>query len=77
MKRSLLSLLLITAFSFLFSQNDNVGVGTLTPHQSAILELQSTNKGLLIPRADTGSVNAFGTPATGLLIFHRWPTNSF
>lgn len=42
-------------------------MGTSTPHASALLELNSTNKGLLLPRvADTSSVN---NPAKGLLIF--------
>lgn len=45
----------------------NVGIGTLTPNTSALLELQSTNKGLLLPRvADTNAVNS---PAKGLVIF--------
>lgn len=52
-----------------FSQNNNVGIGTLTPAPSALLELQSTDKGLLIPRTDTSTVNAAGNPATGLLIY--------
>lgn len=56
-------------FSFVKAQNNNVGIGTLTPHQSAILELQSVNRGLLIPRTDTSSINGLGTPATGLLIY--------
>jgi hypothetical protein len=51
-----------------FAQN-NVGIGTLVPDSSAILELKSTNKGLLIPRTDTSSINALGAPATGLLIY--------
>jgi Head domain of trimeric autotransporter adhesin len=51
----------------------NVGIGTATPNASAVLELQSTNKGLLLPRvADT---NAVPSPAKGLLIFTN-ATNS-
>jgi hypothetical protein len=45
----------------------NVGIGTSTPNASALLELQSTNKGLLLPRvADT---NAVASPAKGLVIY--------
>lgn len=58
--------ILFSFCTFTFSQNSNVGFGTLTPDQSAILELQSTNKGLLIPRVDTSSIT---NPATGLLIY--------
>ena len=49
------------------SQINNVGIGTLTPHPSALLELQSIDKGILIPRiADTNNV---ASPAKGLLIY--------
>ena len=48
-------------------QTQNVGIGTLTPVPSALLELQATDKGILIPRiSDTNNVLS---PATGLLIF--------
>ena len=45
---------------------DNVGIGTITPDPSALLEIQALNKGLLIPRTDTLSIT---NPATGLLIY--------
>lgn len=67
MKRSLLSLFLLSNVPFVFSQN--VGIGTTSPHQSAILDLQSTNRGFLLPRTDTTNVNSLGIPATGLLIY--------
>lgn len=64
--RYLLAYSVVLLFSFsLFSQN-NVGIGTLTPHPSALIELQSGSKGLLIPRNDTVSIIS---PATGLLIY--------
>ncbi|PCJ85563.1 MAG: hypothetical protein COA57_07405 [Flavobacteriales bacterium] len=48
----------------------NVGIGTLTPDSSSILDMVATDKGLLVPRTDTNVVNAaFPTPATGLLIY--------
>lgn len=68
--------LLFTAFLFcfftgiLFSQDKNVGIGTLFPDSSAVLDVSATNKGILIPRTDTNAVNNLpGTPAQGLLIF--------
>ena len=49
-----------------YSQN-NVGVGTINPDPSALLDLTSTDKGFLAPRlADTNAVTA---PVTGLLIY--------
>lgn len=56
-----------------FSQN-NVGVGTNTPDPTSALEVQSTDKGVLIPRTDTNTVNVAsgpGKPATGLLIYQN------
>lgn len=51
-----------------FAQN-NIGIGTSTPNSSAILEINSTNKGLLTPRMTTAQRNAIITPAQGLLIY--------
>lgn len=55
---------------------NNVGIGTLTPAPSALLDLQAADKGLLIPRTDTTVINALGTPATGLLIYQT-SSNTF
>ncbi len=53
-----------------FSQTNNVGIGTLNPLPSSILDLTATDKGLLVPRTDTTTVNsAFPIPATGLIIY--------
>jgi hypothetical protein len=57
----------ITAFAT-FAQN-NVGIGTASPNASAILDVSSTNKGLLIPRMTSAQRTAIATPATGLLVF--------
>lgn len=46
-----------------YTQN-NVGVGTLTPNPNAALEIQSADKGLLIPRLTTTQRNIFGTGLT-------------
>lgn len=51
----------------------NVGIGTATPDASALLELNATNKGLLIPKvALTGLSDAvtIAAPATGLLVYN-------
>ncbi len=32
---------------------DNVGIGTTTPHENAILDVSSTDKGMLVPRLNT------------------------
>ena len=79
---------LITIFSIptsIYAQ-DNVGIGTTTPDASAILEMLSTNKGVLVPRMNTAGMLAIATPANSLLIyntdsmcyfFYRVPTTSW
>lgn len=64
--------LFITAFNFCltaFSQTGSVGIGTTTPDPSAKLDVQSTEKGMLIPRMTTAQRTAISNAATGLLVF--------
>ena len=75
MKYTLLKKLFLVAvisiFTFsgnLFAQ-DNVGIGTNAPDASALLELLSTNKGVLVPRMTTVQRLAIVTPANGLLVY--------
>lgn len=65
---------LIFAFGALIAQ-DNVGIGTITPHSSALLDMTANDKGLLIPRVElvavtNGTIPVNG-PATGLLVFNE------
>jgi FG-GAP repeat len=46
----------------------HTGIGTTTPHPSAVLDITGTN-GLLIPRMTTPVRNAIVSPAKGLLVF--------
>jgi trimeric autotransporter adhesin len=50
-------------------KSENVGIGTTKPDPSALLDLNSTNKGLLIPRMSQTQRDAIQTPAVGLMIF--------
>lgn len=52
-----------------FAQQPNMGVGTLTPDASALLELQANDMGLLIPRMTTSEKLGIANPATGLLVY--------
>lgn len=47
----------------------NVGIGTKTPAASAILDLQSTNKGLLLPRMTQSQRDSIKNPVEGLIIY--------
>jgi hypothetical protein len=44
-----------------------------TANASALLDVKSTGKGLLIPRMSKAEKNAITTPATGLLVFQNAP----
>ncbi|MEI7980501.1 MAG: hypothetical protein WCI71_02540 [Bacteroidota bacterium] len=60
--------MLLLVSSALFAQ---VGINTnnSTPDNSAMLDVQSTDKGLLIPRMTLEQRNAISNPATGLMIY--------
>ena len=61
--------LLLFSFLTLSSYAQNVGIGTSNPNSSAMLDISSTNRGLLMPRvADTSNVT---TPAEGLMVYNR------
>jgi len=67
MKRLALSVVLASCSQFLFAQN--VGIGTNTPNSSAILDISSTNKGLLAPRMTTAQRSAIASPVKGLIVY--------
>ncbi|MFA5783028.1 MAG: hypothetical protein WC868_12250 [Bacteroidales bacterium] len=48
---------------------DNVGIGTVTPDPSSILDLSANDKGLLIPRLTTSERLAVVSPAHGLIVY--------
>lgn len=52
-----------------FAQDNNVGIGTITPDPSAKLEVESTESGVLIPRMNTLQRQAIASPAEGLLVY--------
>jgi len=54
----------------------SVGIGTTTPASSAMLHINSTNKGLLIPRLTSAQRTAIASPAAGLQVYDT-NTNSF
>lgn len=69
MKNGLIALFFISLCLSSFAQNDNVGIGTSNPDASALLDLSSNNKGLLIPRLSTAERLAIAQPALGLQVF--------
>lgn len=64
-------LLLCAAFiAASFASIAQVGIGTIEPDASSILDIVSTSKGLLMPRLTTAQRNAITSPATGLMIYN-------
>jgi hypothetical protein len=55
--------------SNLFNDGNKIGIGTTAPDQSALLEINSTNKGLLIPRMSQAQRLSIINPVAGLLVF--------
>lgn len=59
------------------AQVSNVGIGTKSPDESAVLDIQSPNKGLLIPRMTIEQRNAIVHPADGLMIYQTGEESGF
>ncbi len=63
----------MTSSTTLFSQSENVGIGTISPDNSAILELDvsttSSKMGLLIPRMTSAERNGIASSAKGLIVY--------
>jgi hypothetical protein len=69
MKRQLF--IFVTLLFFITKINAQVGINATNtpPSPSAMLDVSSTNKGLLPPRMSTAQRNAIVSPADGLLVF--------
>jgi hypothetical protein len=55
--------------AMVIDQSSNVGIGTASPDASAILDVQSTTKGVRMPNMTTTQKNAIASPAAGLMVF--------
>lgn len=51
------------------AQNENVGIGTNSPDSTAILDVTSNKKGMLIPRMSSEQRRNIERPATGLIVY--------
>src|SRR5215831_10853978 len=67
----------INAQTNTFPSTGAVGIGTISPNASSLLEVKSTTKGFLIPRMTLAQRSAIVTPATGLLVYQTNSTPGF
>ena len=62
-------ILLFFAITISMYSSAQVGIGTSNPDASAALEIQSTSRGLLIPKLSKIQRDAINSPAVGLLLY--------
>jgi trimeric autotransporter adhesin len=63
----------ICFFCLKINAQQNVGIGTGTPHSSSLLDIRSNNKGMLVPRVNLISetdVVTIAAPAISLLVYN-------
>jgi hypothetical protein len=71
MKKGVIFLLLVSVFSL--KVKAQTGIGTITPHASAKLDVTSSDKGFLPPRVAltaSNSASPINNPANGLMVFN-------
>jgi len=62
--------ILLVLFFICYNAQSQIGIGISNPDASAVLDLTSTNKGVLLPRLTTLQRDAIVNPAEGLTIFN-------
>ena len=62
-------IMLFVALSGAFAQSVSINTTGVAPDASAILDLSSTTKGMLLPRMTTVQRNSISSPAIGLLVY--------
>jgi len=66
-----------SANSLITNTGTNVGIGTANPTSSAILSINSSTQGILLPSMTQAQRNLITLPATGLLVFQTDNTPGF
>lgn len=63
------ALIYISLFIFSLASYAQVGIGTTSPDASAILDLSSSSKGILIPKMSETEKTSITAPAEGLMVY--------
>jgi hypothetical protein len=77
MRKAYLTILVVLTFSL--SVKTQVGIGTTTPNAASMLDITSTNKGLLVPRVTLTSntdITTIPTAPTSLIVFNTTAAGS-
>ena len=69
--------LIFLSFFIAAKTKAQIGIGITTPDPSAMLHVQSTDKGILIPRMTAAQRIAIATPAEGLQVYQTDAQNGF
>ncbi|QXP59356.1 hypothetical protein [Olleya sp. HaHaR_3_96] len=67
--RNFKTLIIVVALSLNYIGFSQVGIGTTTPDPSAVLDISSTDKGILAPRLTSVQRIAIVSPTDGLLVY--------
>ncbi|HCX24981.1 MAG: hypothetical protein CMB80_20295 [Flammeovirgaceae bacterium] len=70
MRTLILGIFIALILPHLCEGQDGVGIGTVSPDSSSILEIESTEKGILIPRLSTTEMLTIASPADGLMVYN-------
>ncbi len=68
-------MLMLTMMAATITFAQNVGIGTTAPDPSALLDVNSSTLGVLVPRLTSAQMNAIVSPAPGLLIYNTDSTS--
>lgn len=69
MKSSILLLIFFVCTNYVARAQVAINTTNSNPHNSAMLDIASTSKGVLVPRMTTAQRTAIASPATGLLVY--------
>ena len=63
-------ILLFCSINTIHAQSMGISNAAITPDPSSILEMRTTEKGILIPRMTTAERDNISSPATGLMLYN-------